>query len=689
MKNPSVLVSKLITSLMVCATIGLSASCATADSAAAPVAKGAVATPVANSEFRLGSPFSSHMVLQRDRKVAIWGVDNPGQRITITAGEKTWNATTSADGKWKSDIGPFAVGDPFTLTIAGSKDAALEDVVAGEVWIASGQSNMEFMLKNEDGAAEAIAGADQPSIRILVIPHVTSLEPEEFVHNKGWMRCTPQIAPTISAAAYHFAKELNEKLNVPIGVIQSTWGGTAMEWWTRMAALEQDPTFAVTTTQHIAALAKAEEAKPAMEAYEQEMIAWNASPRTERYIADPGDSAMDKGWNEESFDDSAWKELTLPTDMIAKVGSIDGVYVFRKSIDVPADWQGKALKLGLGAVDDGDVTYFNGVEVGRTSPDLPSAGTTPRNYEVPASLVKAGRNVIAVRVFDKASVGGFRGQPAQMTIAPEGATTGAIPLSTAWKYKIAYAEPGQPTAPPSLDFHAVPSALYNAMISPLTPYGIRGVIWYQGEANSSRASQYRQLSEIMITDWRKQFNQPDFDFYLVQLAGYGSQNPGWIELMEAQQKTTQLPHTGMAVAADIGNEGDIHPKNKQEVGHRLALIARAKSYGEKITYSGPTIGTVKEDGNAVVVSFENVGSGLALIPSTDPKKVPPFEVAGTDNVFHPATATIDGDTLRITSPEVSDPVAVRYAWKNFPTCEFYNKDGLPAPPFRARQNGTK
>jgi sialate O-acetylesterase len=667
--------SKTVRHLTTFLAIGLLVSCASGDRKPAPSAPDPV--------LRLGSPFSSHMVVQRDEAVAIWGIDHPGQQVTLSTPSRTWAVRASEDGKWTTTIGPFAVGDPFALSVQGSRQIVLDDVVAGEVWLASGQSNMEFMLKNEVGGAAEVAAADQPLIRLLTIPHNGAVEPVEFVENAGWTACTPQSAATFSAVAYHFGAELHESLNVPIGLIHCSWGGASMESWTRLGAMADDPMLSFTVKQHDDWAAKAASAKPLLEAYRKGIAEWDANPpRTTRFITDPGQSVMEEGWNTIAFDDSAWGDVLIPGEVNIAMGAIDGVIAFRKAVDIPASLSGRTLTLSLGAIDDQDITYFNGVEVGRCGAETPSAATSRRKYVVPAELVKTGRNLVAVRVFDKAGVGGFRGPAKELTLTPLDDPNAAIPLNDAWKFKVMHSVPGRPS-PPLPTERDVPGLLYNGMVNPLIPFRFRGVIWYQGEANTDRAEQYRHLSEVMITDWRRQFGHGDFDFHFVQLAGFGINSPGWIEIMEAQQQTLAVPRTGMAVAADIGDRGDIHPKNKKDVGHRLALVARARTYGEEITHSGPTLLQARREGSRIVATFDHVGSGLVLKTSPDPFRPSSFEVAGADGIFHPATVTIEGSALRIVSDRVAQPATVRYAWRNFPTCELYNKEGLPAPPFRS------
>lgn len=636
--------------------------------------------------MRLGSPFGSHMVLQRDVPVPIWGTDTPGQIIAVVEGTRSWTTRTGSDGKWNVDIGPFAVGGPYRIVVSGTGRTTLDDVLAGEVWLASGQSNMEWALERSDNGKSDAAQAANSSIRLLAIPRTGSAEPADFVANTGWKVCSPESAAPFSAVAYHFGRELQETLDVPVGLVMASWGGSNMESWTRADAMAGDPVLSWTVEERRQWSASAVDHASAAAEYRRALADWEANPRPNRHIADPGDGGAPQGWTQPAFDDSAWDTVSVPEQMNLKLGNFDGVYCFRKAVDVPGAWAGKALVLKLGAIDDEDVTLFNGTEVGRMGASTPNVATAPRTYTVPAVLARAGTNVIAVRVFDKALGGGIYGPAAEMTLAPADGSGAPIKLSGEWRLAFAHKERGSPQAPFKPE-RAVPGMLYNGMIHPLAPFRFRGAIWYQGEANTGRAAQYRHLSETMITDWRRQFGNPDLWFLFVQLAGFDTKQPGWIEVMGAQRRTLDVPRTGMAVAADVGNATDIHPTDKRTVGHRLALAARALAYGENIVHSGPTVRSAMARGNDVVLAFDHAGGGLVPKGADAGGRVGGFEIAGSDGVFRDASAMIEGDTIVLVNSGGPAPATVRYAWRNFPACDLYNKDGLPAPPFRVAVTG--
>ncbi|MDK2971621.1 MAG: sialate O-acetylesterase [Candidatus Sumerlaeota bacterium] len=632
--------------------------------------------------FRLGSPFSSHMVVQRDVAVPIWGMDRPGQAVRIESGEFIWIARADEHGRWKTDIGPFAAGGPYEIAIDGSESVVLTDVLAGEVWLASGQSNMEWHLQWTDDAEAEIARADWPRIRLLTIPHNGTVEPVDFVANEGWKPCTPENVAWFSAAAYYFGKELHQELGVPIGLVNCSWGGASMEAWTPLDAMANDPVLAWTVEEH--AKYAAAHANPAViEAYERKLAAWIAETGGKEYYLDPGDTGLAEGMATPDFDDSAWKTVRVPEATQKELDAIDGVFWFRHAFDLPADWAGQELRLTLGAIDDTDVTYLNGVEVGRTGEDTPGFWAAKRDYVLPAGVARAGRNVLAVRVFDRTLAAGFTGAPNELALGPADGSAAPMPLAGTWKYHVTVELPARPAAP-TVGEQNVPALLYNGMIHPLEPMRFRGAIWYQGESNAVRADQYRHLSEVMIGEWRQRFGHGDFPFLLVQLAGFDVDWPGWLEVMEAQAQTLELPATAMAVAADIGDPKDIHPRNKRELGHRLALAARATVYGEEdLIYSGPLPTGATTQGNAVLVSFDHVGSGL--VSRSGGVWVKGFEIAGEDGHFVPATAMIRGNEVAVSSQDVPSPKLVRYAWRNYPACDLYNAEGLPTPPFRMKR----
>jgi sialate O-acetylesterase len=633
----------------------------------------------ASADVTLPALVGDNMVVQQGVPVRIWGKAAPGERVTVSMAGKSAAATAGADGRWEVRIGPFEAGGPHTMTVAGRNTVTVRNVLAGEVWVGSGQSNMEWPLQDARNGAEEIAKATYPEIRLFTVAKRTSLTPLDDVEGR-WAVCSPDTVGSFSAVAYFFGRELHGRLGVPVGLIHSSWGGTPAEAWTSREALSAEPTLAPMV---VALDASAKDLPSAMARYQAEQRAW-----AEKNLArDAGNKGLGLGYAKPDLDESGWEPMRLPQQWESAGLDLDGAVWFRKTVDVPAAWAGKELTLAFGPIDDVDTTYFNGTEVGATGPETPSSWTVPRKYAVPGSLVRPGRNVVALRVFDHGGGGGFGGSTTDMALGPAGGE--ALPLSGEWRYKIeaaAKVRPDfstQPAAPLGAGNPNAPTVLYNAMLAPLTPYTIRGAIWYQGESNADRAVQYRTLFPAMIRDWRRAWGEGDFPFLFVQLANWQPRKPepsesGWAELREAQTMTLALPATGMAVAVDIGEADDIHPRNKQDVGRRLALWALAKTYGRDVEHSGPLYSSHAVEGNTIRVRF-NHAKGLR---TSDGGEVEGFAIAGPDKKFVWAKARIGGDSVVVWSDAVSRPTAVRYAWADNPAANLYNGAGLPASPFR-------
>jgi len=620
--------------------------------------------------------FTDNMVLQRDVADPVWGWTTPGAKVTVSLQDKRADAVADAGGKWLARIGPFSAGGPYTLTVTGPQQqtVTLKNILIGDVWICSGQSNMEMGIGNVLNAKEEIDGAAFPNIRLCVVPKRIAFRPQGLL-TTGWAVCTPETVSAngwggFSAAGYFFGRQLYKDLNVPMGLIESSWGGTVAEAWTSADALQAMPDFASALTELPKAGAEAENSPVD---YPTAMANWYTKN-------DPGTTAT-PGWGDKDFHDASWKTLTAPGAWDdASLGAYDGVVWFRKEIDVAEAGDGLDLTLRLGPIGGRDTVWFNGSLVGGGE-ELPGEHT----YTVPGKLVKVGRNVIAVRILKVHGKGGFLGKAAQMQVEFPVPDQEAIALAGPWRYQPAVSLAKAPPVPvkPDNNPNRV-TVLYNGMIAPLLPFAIKGAIWYQGESNCGRAVQYQTLLPTMIKDWRARFGVGEFPFFIVQLANFMAvhsepTDSGWAELREAQLLTSQqLPNTGLAVAIDIGDAGDIHPKNKQEVGRRLALSAEGIAYGKKIEYAGPTYASMKIDGAKIRLTFEHVGGGLVA----KGEKLQGFAIAGADKVWVWADATIDGAAVVVTSPQVTAPTAVRYAWADNPVCNLYNDAGLPATPFR-------
>ena len=646
-----------------------------------------------SAAVRCPALFSDHMVLQSGAPVPVWGWAGPGEQVRVSMGAQSLNTAADGEGRWRVSLAALPAGGPHTLTVSGENDIRIEDVLVGEVWLCSGQSNMEWRLQQSADAEAEMAAAKWPEIRMFIVAHSVADLPQDTCSG-AWVVCSPEAAGAFSAVGYFFGRDLHRQLKVPVGLIHSSWGGTPAEAWMNPATLKADEDFTPILNRYGRALLE----------YPQKLAQYRAAVKAAEeneggipvYHRDAGNEGADLGWAKPDFADGDWSDFRLPGFWDAdKEMDIDGAVWFRKAITIPPEWRGRALSLELGAIDDFEITYFNGAEVGAIGEETPNAYQQPRKYVVPADLVKAGRAVVAVRVFDHFGQGGFGGYAAQMRLAP--APRGPEPpisLAGLWKMKVEKAlDPSQitgpggggPQVPLGPEHPYSPAGLYNAMIHPLAPYALAGAIWYQGEANAERGHQYRKLLPAMIHDWRELWGQGDLPFGIVQLANFMavSEEPAeseWAELREAQAlaaKTTA--NAGLAVTIDIGEADDIHPRNKQDVGKRLSLWALANVYGLDVVHAGPVYHSMKIADGKALIRFENAGAGLR---TKDGGEVDGFAIAGADGRFHWAQAQIQKGGVVVWSDAVETPLAVRYAWGNNPVCNLCNAEGLPAAPFR-------
>lgn len=645
------------------------------------------------ADVKLPAVFSDHMVLEKTAKVPVWGKAEPGEEVSVTLDGQTVKATASAEGQWKAILNlQDSKPGPFEMIVQGKNQIKIADVVVGEVWVASGQSNMAWSLKTTANSAEEIAASANPMLREFQIRRATSMDPKDDCEGV-WTVASPSTSGGFSAVGYFFSKALNKELNTPVGWINTSWGGTPAEAWTSADAFNADPDLKASKDKFLAAV---KEYPGKKQTFVDKFGAW--LKETGREDKPPAEAATFAGPDISTED---WAKVKIP-------GAVQGIGLpqagaiwVRRTVDLPG--APAKLNLVLGAFEAFDRVYWNGGLVAQTPyQDYPGVAY-PRTYEVPANLVKQGTNVLAVRIYEPVA-------PAVFAIQPR---VNGINLGGEWLAKTEYEfpsldakqasapkPPGNPTA-----LQHMPAHLFNAMINPVIPYAIRGVIWYQGEANASRAWQYRTTFPLMISDWRKLWNQGDFPFYFCQLAAYQPKKPApgdsaWAELRDAQSSALKLPNTGQAILLDIGESADIHPANKKDVGERLAKIALARDYGKSIPYSGPVFDSAKVEGSSIRVKFTNA-EGLTAKPlpatydvKTSSKETAPlqrnspqsevegFAICGADKKWAWADAKIDGDSVIVSSAQVTTPVAVRYAWADHPTCNLTNASGLPASPFR-------
>jgi len=626
------------------------------------------ASTAVGTAAELNPLFQDNAVLQCGTRVPVWGTGRDGETVTVKFGGQRVS-TSVTNGVWKVWLGPMPPeATPASLTVQGDTTRVLTNILVGEVWIAGGQSNMERELGLRAGQKpivnweQEVAAANHPEIRQFYVPQTRAFAPQTAVKG-AWSVCSPETVASYTAVGYFFARDLLAARHVPIGIIHSSWGGTPAEAWTSDAALQRLPGFAGPLSEVHRMVSDPEAVRRETR---EKLEAWYQA-------GDPGSKAG-AVWNAPDLDVSDWDSMKLPTLWeSAGYDDFDGIVWYRREIELPEDWKGGDAELHLGMVDDVDTTWINGVQVGATL-----GWDQQRVYRVPAGTLKPGRNVIAVRVLDTGGGGGlYGGDDAMRLVCELDGKIDSLPLDGPWRCKqgVSLRSVGWPPSDFSQSASA-PTVLYNGMIAPLLPYAIRGVIWYQGEANVGRERQYQTLFPALMADWRQEWGQGDFPFLFVQIAPYSSMTP---EIREAQLLSWQrTPNTAMVVTTDCGDADDIHPAYKQPVGTRLALAARALAYGERIEYSGPVFESMKINGGDAILSFTHLGGGLVAKDGA----LKGFVVAGADKVFHPAEARVVGDTVVVSSTAVPQPVAVRYGWANVPEVNLFNRAGLPATPFR-------
>ncbi|MGG9963477.1 sialate O-acetylesterase [Ferruginibacter sp. SUN106] len=615
--------------------------------------------------------FGDNMVLQRNKPISIWGWANAGEKIMVQFNQQQKSVVTDKMGKWQLLLQPENAGGPYQLTVTGKNKISLQNILVGEVWICSGQSNMEMPIAGWgkiNNYESEIANADYAFIRHFKVPNTVSATLKEDITGGEWKVCSPATAGDFSATAYFFARELYKQLKVPIGLINSSWGGTQSEAWTSKEGFAQSTEFKDIS----AALEKGDMGTLIKQKSEAVMANIKKAQGGLENTAGTAD------WKNSNFDDSKWWPMKLPGAWEENgFPGLDGVAWFRKTIDISEADAGKAAVLELAKVDDIDETYVNGVKVGSID-----KWDELRKYNIAAGILKAGKNVIAVKVTDQQGGGGIYGDAATMKLTIDKTV---LPLAGEWLFRVeSVASTGTGGSVGPNDF---PCILFNAMINPLLPYTIKGAIWYQGETNAGRAYQYRTAFPLMINDWRQHFKQGDFPFLFVQLSTFGTaaanSNNGsnWAELREAQAMTLSLPNTGMAVTTDIGNPLDIHPKNKQDVGKRLAAIALHDVYAQAGEYTGPVYQSMKTNGSQVELSFTHTGGGWLVKDKYG--YIKGFEIAGADKKFYFAKAMIKNDKVIVFSDNVLQPVAVRYNWcDDASEGNLFNTNSFPAAPFR-------
>ena len=620
-----------------------------------------------NAQVKLSPIFSNNMVLQKGMEIPVWGWASPGEKVTVILEKGKASAKANKDGKWTLKLPAMNYGGPFTMTVKGKNLQTLDNILIGEVWVCSGQSNMEFSMLSVKNSDAEIAASNNPDIRLFTVKRRISGTPQEQLEEGEWVKCSPATTPRFSAVAYFFGKELNQKLRVPIGLINTSWGGTVAETWTSEQMIGQNPDFA----NQLAQLKKVN-----LDDYAKSIEKEVRDRVGETSTVDLGMKGDQPLWADPEFNDSAWKTMELPGYIESNgLQGVDGIIWFRKEIVLTEAEAGRKNTLYLAKVNDSDNTFINGKLVGSTKLQAEKS----RIYEIPAGVLKPGKNNLTVQMEDVGGMGGIYGNPATLYLQNG---ERSISLVGSWKYKVGLVKFNTVLSP-----NSYPTLLYNGMIHALVPYGIRGAIWYQGEGNAGRAKQYQRVFPDLIKDWRNHWNQGEFPFFFVQLANFMKadslpKESDWAELREAQSMTLSLPNTGMAVTTDVGEALDIHPKDKQTVGRRLALSALKVAFKQDLIYTGPVYKSMIISGDKVILTFDETGEGLKIKDKYG--YVKGFAIAGEDHKFYWATANLTGkNTIQVSVPEVTKPASVRYGWGNNPDdANLYNSADLPASPFR-------
>jgi sialate O-acetylesterase len=624
--------------------------------------------------LKLHGVFTDNMMLQAGKPVEVRGKGRAGQPIKVTIAGRTWTGKADGSGAFSVTVGPLAYGGPLTLQV---NERTVRNVLIGDIWFCSGQSNMAWEVAVAANPNDEIKAAHFPRIRMLNVTRSISARPEDdLTAGVAWQEVSPKTIPGFSAVAYFFGREIHRATGHPIGLINASWGGSRIEPWMSLPGFASWSRYPAERQKYAAKFARAARIGKRQEIPRVVEVASDSTVHI-----DTGNAGYSMGFAKPEFDDAKCRQIALPGWWTDKGLDFVGAVWFRRTVVIPENWLGNDLYLSLGAITDFDETYMNGRKVGFTGKETPDFWAAPRKYVVPANLVRPGRNTIAVRMFAHKTHGGSCGRADEMFLSViNKPRLEPIMIAGPWRWVVENKLPRMAMAPASspgavLDT-LTPSWMFNSMVAPLQRFAIKGALWYQGESNANEAAAYAELQPLLIRDWRRGWNCGDFPFYFVQLPGYA---PGvnWENFRQSQAATLAMANTGMAVAIDIGEENDIHPHNKQEVGRRLALISLANEYGRSAESSGPVAVKATNRGRTVTVDFTHAAGMTARGGSGAPIG---FEIGGKAGGFVPARGKILGDKIVLTS-SCSAPAVVRYAWAPFPECNLFNHAGLPAAPF--------
>lgn len=620
------------------------------------------------SQVRLPRIISDGMVIQRDSKVKIWGWASPEEKILIIFNNKSYKTKADKNGQWKILLDKMKAGGPYEMIIKSKNEIKIKDILIGDVWLCSGQSNMELPMKRVSPIYEnEIRESNNNFIRQFVVPQKYDFNEQKVDLEYGnWKSSNPDNVLDFSAVGYFFANELFKENGVPIGLINASLGGSPIESWMSEDALKKFPS-------------SYEELQKFKDNNLIKEIELKDKARIDEWYGklwqnDEGYKDPQNPWYIPSLNDSDWFSIQIPGYWKnTNLEGFNGCIWFRKEITIPKNMEGKPAKLILGRIVDADSTFVNGKFIGYTSYQYP-----PRWYSIPPNVLKEGKNIITVRLISNIGNGGF--VPDKQYILFSNNDT--VDLKGNWKYKIGTKM--EPLEGPTF-IRWKPTGLFNAMISPILNYNIKGVIWYQGESNAGKYEEYLDLFKSLVIDWRKKWNIGNFPFLYVQLPNFGEKqnepkDEYWAFFRETQLKSLSIPNTGMAITIDLGEWNDIHPLNKKDVGKRLALVAQKVAYNNKnIVHSGPIYKSMSIKRNKAIITFSNIGSGLVVKGN----ELKGFSIKGENSKFVWAKAKIENNKVIVWSDEVKKPIAVRYAWANNPEgANLYNKEGLPASPFR-------
>jgi sialate O-acetylesterase len=602
--------------------------------------------------------FSSHMVLQRDVPITIYGWADKNKTVTVQFTGKEQTTKTNVNGEWSVTFAAMPAGGPYNMAVSDGDKVTFNDVYVGDVWFCSGQSNMGYKLEDAVNGKEELANAAHEKIKLLQVSRTMAGLPQKDIEKGSWETSSPKSAEGFSAVAYFFGRELQTKYNIPIGLINSSWGGTNIEAWMSEDIMGNHP-----AAKKVIAEMKGMDFSDVMKSYKVEFKAWEDKAKAT-------DVGLKQQWFVKDYNTANWKDIELPVYWSkAKITPNDGVIWVSKNIDLTVnDLNTDNLTLSIGRVDNEDVTYINGKQVGASDNK-----DKDRLYTIPKQNFVVGKNTLTIRVTNSGDIGGFRSFAEDLYLQ-----TASRKVSIAGNWKYAVGTPDIEPVPERQHPTKYPTSLYNGMVAPFFGVKIKGILWYQGEANSKNAAEYGNLMKEMITDWRKKWSA-DYPFIFAQLPNYAKQNNKWVTLRESQASVLTLKNTGMATLIDVGQDDNIHPANKQEPARRLALIAGNLAYGDKnLPLNAPKFEGYNVDGSNVVVIFNGIltNKGGAING---------FEIAGSDKKFYPAIAQLqaDGKTIKLISNKVEKPVAIRYLWADAPgKVNLYNKEGMPSPPFR-------